>query len=65
MARRPNLIRSVKLTVMIPEDLHAKLALYLYSESELRVPVGAYQRFFVERITEFFNHRESENAIIP
>jgi hypothetical protein len=59
MSRRKNLIPSRKLTVMIPEDLFAKLTLHLYSESAQRVPLGSYQGFFVERIQEYFSNREA------
>jgi len=55
--RRPNIVRSTKLTVMIPEDTRARLDLFLYSEVEGRVPFGAYQKFFVERINEFLNEK--------
>lgn len=56
MARPPSIIRSVKLTTMLPEDIWSRLTLHLYSELEGRVPVGAYQRFLVERIREYFEH---------
>jgi hypothetical protein len=55
MARRPLIIRPVKINLCLPEDLHARLMLHLYSESEQRVPQGAIQRFFVDRLLEFFN----------
>jgi hypothetical protein len=59
MARPPNILRSVRLHTTLPEDLHAKLTLYLFRESEQRVPSGAYQRFICDRIIEFFNNREA------
>ncbi len=59
MSRPPNILRPIKLTTTLPEDIHAKLTLYLYSEAEGRVPAGAYQRFLVDRITEFFSRREN------
>ena len=54
MSRRPNVIRPSLLHVSLPEDIRAKIDLLLWSELEGRVPKGAYQRFFVERIQEFF-----------
>ena len=51
--RPANIIRPSKLTTTLPEDLRAKLDLHLWSELEQRVPVGAYQRFLVERIVEY------------
>jgi hypothetical protein len=59
MSRPPNILRSVSLHTMLPEDLYAKLTVHLYSESEQRVPKGSYQRFICERITEFFHNRDS------
>jgi hypothetical protein len=56
--RRPNILRPIKLTTTLPEDIRAKLDLYLYSEVEGRVPKGAYQQFFIERIQEFFQQRK-------
>lgn len=51
----PKLItRPRKLTLHIPEDVMTRLDLYLISLSKGKVPQGGYQRFFVERIEEFF-----------
>jgi hypothetical protein len=61
MARPPAVLRPVSLHTGLPEDLHAKLTLYLYSESEKRVPRGAYQKFIIDRIVEFFNRLEHSN----
>lgn len=52
--RRPNVIRPVRLHTTLPEDIRAKLDLHLYSELEGCIPTGAYQRFFLDRIREFF-----------
>lgn len=49
------IIRPVKLTTTLPEDLRARLDLLLYSEAENRVPKGAIQEFLVERIREYFS----------
>ena len=48
------IIRPTRLETSLPEDIRAKLDLHLYSEVEGRVPFGAYQRFLIERIQEFF-----------
>jgi len=53
--RPPDIIRPVKLTTTLPEDVRAQLDIHLYSPLENRVPKGAYQAFFLERIREFFN----------
>ena len=62
MSRRKNIIPSVKLTVMLPEDTLGKLQLHLFSEMEGRVPLGAYQAFLSERIEEFFRQRSLDLA---
>lgn len=54
MSRPPLILRPVKITTYLPEDLHAKLMLHLYSPSEQRVPKGAIQRFLVERVLDYF-----------
>jgi len=54
VARKPNILRPVKLTTNLPEDLRARLDLYLFSETEGRVPHGKYSEFLSERVTEFF-----------
>jgi hypothetical protein len=43
----------------LPEDIRAKLDVYLFSAVEGRVPKGAYQAFFIERINEFFARQET------
>lgn len=55
MPRTPNIIRPSKLTLHLPEDIRAKLDLYLFSDIEGRIPQGAYQQFLTERINEFFS----------
>lgn len=55
MPRRPELIPRTRLETKIPEDIRARLDLFLYSELEQRVPQGAYQTFFLDRIREFFD----------
>lgn len=58
--RPPNVLRPSKLTTYLPEDLRAKLDLYLYSEIEGRVPHGAYARFLAERVKEFFDKKQKQ-----
>lgn len=55
MAKPANVIRPRKLTIHLPEDQATRLDLYLWSESQQRVPHGAYQAFFIDRIKEFFD----------
>jgi hypothetical protein len=54
MAKPRNIVRPVALRTTFPEDIRARLDLYLWSEVEGRVPQGAYQRFLISRIREFF-----------
>lgn len=54
MGRRKNLDPSIPLELSLPESLHAKVTLFLFSNVEGRVPLGAYSNFFIERIREYF-----------
>lgn len=56
--RRPNIEPSVALNVSLPEPWRVRLDLLLFSESEQRVPKGAYRQFFIERLADFFGTRE-------
>lgn len=58
MPTKPLLVRPVKLHTSLPEDLRTRLDLHLYSDLEGRVPKSAYQRFFTERIQDFFGSRK-------
>jgi hypothetical protein len=62
MARRPSIIRTVKLTTTIPEDIHAKLSLFLFSELEGRIPPGAFQAFITARTREYFEEARLDLA---
>jgi hypothetical protein len=64
MPRPTLIIRPRKLTIALPEDVAARLELYLTSPAEQRVPHGAYQRFFVERIGEFFAKWEADGTTV-
>lgn len=57
MPARSRIDRPVPLTTHLPESVSAQLTLHLFSPLEGRVPKGAYQAFFVERIREFFSWR--------
>jgi hypothetical protein len=57
MARHADIIRPVKLTTTLPEDVRTKLDLFLFSDLEGRIPKGAYQTFLVDRIRDFFDSR--------
>ena len=55
--RRPNIEPSIATNLHLPESVRTRLDLLLFSEVEGRVPKGAYQRFFLERLSEFFSSR--------
>lgn len=57
MPRKPDVDPPVALEVSLPTTVRARLDLHLFSDLEGRVPVGAYKRFFMERISEFFGTR--------
>jgi hypothetical protein len=62
MARPRNTIPTSRTNLSIPEDLRARLDLALWSPSEQRVPLGAYQEFFVALLREVF---DGETIITP
>lgn len=62
MSRHPNPIPPRLLNLSLPEDIHARLTLHLYSDLEQRVPHGAYSRFFAERIREFLSSHQLDLA---
>lgn len=62
MSQRPAVIPITFLNLQLPLDVRAKLDLHLFSELEGRVPKGAYQRFFLERLREFFEGRRLDLA---
>ena len=55
MPRPRNAVPSVKINTALPAEVAGKLAIHLASEVEGKVPFSAYQKFFVARITEFFD----------
>lgn len=52
--------RPVLLHLSLPSSLRARLDLHLVSDLEGRVPKGAYQTFFAERLREFFEEERWE-----
>jgi hypothetical protein len=62
MGRRPNVTPSIKLTTTLPEDVHTRLTIHLFSPLEGKVPYGAYQAWIVERIHEYFSTVELDLA---
>ena len=62
MPRPKSLIPGVRLETVLPEDLYAKLKIFLWSEVEGRVPQGKYQEFFCARLREFFDGKRLDLA---
>ncbi len=60
--RRPLIERTIATNLHLPETLRVRLDLELHSEVEGRVPHGAYQRFFSERLVEYFNTKRLDLA---
>jgi hypothetical protein len=54
MARPKAVIRPVEMSVSLPEDLHARLKLELFSELEGRVPHGRISQLFALLLREHF-----------
>lgn len=52
--------RPIMLHVALPLSIRTRLDLHLFSELEGRVPKGAYQEFFIERLQEYFSQLDKE-----
>lgn len=52
MPRSPNIMRPSKLNTSLPQDLRAWLDLHLWSDTESRVPYGAYQKLIIQLLYE-------------
>lgn len=68
MPRPKNVIPTVQLCLMLPEDIRGWLDLQLFSELEGRVPKGAYQDFFLRLIRQERDWRSldlSEFGFVP
>jgi len=63
MPRPPNIIRPVHLKTSLPEDLRTWLDLHLWSDAELRVPHGAYQRLIVQLLREYRDRIEGAKRV--
>lgn len=59
MPRPANIIRPSHLKTSLPEDLRARLDLHLWSASEGRVPMGAYQQLIVMLLTQYLDRVEA------
>lgn len=54
MPRPKPIIPNEELHITLPQDVKGRLSLALWSELEQRVPFGAYNNFFKERVREYF-----------
>ena len=57
MPRKPLIDRPQALNLRLSSSAYIKLAAFLYSDVEARIPKGAWARFFTERVEEFFGER--------
>lgn len=62
MPRPRNIVRQLPLNVHLPEDIRTRLDLHLFSELEGRVPMGAYQRFLTQLLSDYFNRKDSKDG---
>lgn len=53
--RPPNVIPSMRINLLLPADIKARLDLHLFSEVECCIPKGAYARFFETLTRDFFS----------
>lgn len=58
MARQPNIIRPIKLTLHLPEDLKSRVDLFLWSDVHRRVPYGAYTQLITTLLQEYLEKHE-------
>lgn len=63
MARPKGVIRPVEMSISIPEDLHARLKLELFSEVEGRVPHGRISQLFTLLLRQHFAALDQVQAI--
>lgn len=64
MPRKPAIEPNFELHTTLPARLAARVELLLFSEAEGRVPRGAWQKFLVERLTEYFHHRRVDVGVL-
>ncbi len=62
MPRKAALVPNRHIHTTLPPELATRLELFLWSESEGRVPKSAMQSFLIQRISEYFNMRELDLA---
>jgi hypothetical protein len=62
MPRPKRTIRTVVLKAALSEDLAARVQLHLFSEVEGKIPLGAYQLFFTELVSRFFEVQDNEQS---
>lgn len=53
MSKPPNIVRPTRLNLHLPADLRGWLDVHLWSESEMRVPHGAYQKLITKLLLDY------------
>lgn len=64
MARPKQVIRPIEMSVSIPEDLHCRLKLELFSEVEGRVPHGRISQLFTLLLRQHFAAMDRVQGIV-
>ena len=57
MTRPPSLVPSSRLNLVLPREMRTRLDQHLYDINMGKVPMGAYQRFFVQLINDYLVER--------
>lgn len=55
MPRPKPIIPNEEIHITVPQDVKGKLAIHLWSNTEGKVPFGAYNDFFRARLQEYFD----------
>ena len=58
--RKPGLEPAIATNLHLPESVRTRIDLLLFSEVEGRVPKGAYQRFFLGLVQDFFTLKSQD-----
>lgn len=53
MPRPANIVRPTRLNLHLPADLRGWLDVHLWSDSEMRVPQGGYQRLMISLLSNY------------
>lgn len=63
MAKPKRLDPPVELKISLPESMHTKISLLLYSEEKGRIPHGAFSMFFSMLLSRYLAAYEEEHRV--